>query len=90
MIEFVSWCTRTRGRQCLAQREADGVAREGMAKRTIRNYINEMRNHLWEEKYKGFASLSRGERCAYWQEVLDGFDGIYAAASSGGGAGVYR
>ena len=46
-----------------------------------------MRNQLWEEKYKGFASLSRGERCAYWQEVLDGFDGIYAAASSGGGAG---
>ena len=45
MIEFVSWCTRTRERQCLVQREADGLAREGMAKRTIRNYINEMSNH---------------------------------------------
>ena len=87
MIEFVAWCTRTRERQCLAQREVGGVAREGMAKRTVRNYISEMRNHLWEEKYKGFALLSRGECCAYWQQVVEGFDGIYAAASSNGGPG---
>ena len=70
LVDYASWCSRTRQVACLAQR---GVAvRKGIGKRSARQYIGD----CWCTKCAAFGELPCCERCGYWQAVFDRFDGM--------------
>ena len=79
LVQFATWCSRTRQRRCLAQQH--GTVREGLSKATCRNYLSEMKNHLWENRFPAYSKLAYGEQCAYCQAVFEGVSGLYAATS---------
>ena len=54
---YLSYISRTRERECLAQR---GKRRKGRQRSVARNYVSEMANNRWETKYPAFA---RSDQC---------------------------
>jgi hypothetical protein len=78
VLMYLSYMSRTRQRECLAQR---GKRRQGRQKSVARNYVAEMANNRWATKYPAFAKLDASRRREYWSTVFKGHKTMYAQAS---------
>ena len=75
----MSAMSRTRQRECLAQR---GKRRKGRQKSVVRNYVAEMGNNLWSTKFPAFAKLDATRRKEYWSKIFKAYKSMYAKASA--------
>jgi hypothetical protein len=71
MVEFAAWLTRRRERACLAQRVDSGPRLVGLVRRTIRNMLTELFAHVWPRRYAAWRALSKQQRAAHENEVLE-------------------
>ena len=76
---YMSAMSRTRQRECLAQR---GKRRKGRQNTVVRNYVAEMGNNLWSTKYPAFAKLDAVRRKDYWSKIFKAYKSLYAKASA--------
>ena len=77
VVQFAAWTTRTRKRACLAQRDASGPERKGLARHTTRLVLNNLNAHVWDRRYPVFARLPGMERKSYWVDVMEQFLGMH-------------
>ena len=78
VLSYMSQMSRTRQRECLAQR---GQRRAGGQKGSVRNYVAEMGNNLWPHKFPAFAKLEPLKQKQYWSTIFTAYAAMYAAAS---------
>ena len=78
MLSYMSQMSRSRQRECLAQR---GKRRAGGQKGSVRNYVAEMGNNLWPRKYPAFAKLEAIKQKQFWSDVFTAYAAMYASAS---------
>jgi len=74
---YMSEMSRTRQRECLAQR---GKRRRGGQKRSVRNYVAELGNNRWVHKYPAFAKLEPLKQKLYWSTIFSAYGAMYASA----------
>jgi len=67
VLSYMSQMSRTRQRECLAQR---GQRRAGGQKGSVRNYVAEMGNNLWPHKFPAFAKLEPLKQKQYWSTIF--------------------
>ena len=79
VLTYMSKMSRQRQRMCLAQR---GTRRKGVQKNSVRNYVAEMANNLWDWKYPSFGKLDSASKKEFWGKVFGGYQTMYAAASA--------
>ena len=58
-------------------------------RRTIRNMLTELFNHVWSRRWPAYAALEKNERAAYEDAILKQVDALHkqAALTSDGAAG---
>ena len=78
VVTYMAKMSRERQRMCLAQR---GKRRKGVQKGSVRNYVAEMGNNLWDTKYPAFGKLPDAEQKRYWAQIFGAYKRMYAAAS---------
>ena len=78
VLMYLSYMSRTRERECLAQRVK---RRKGRQRSVARNYVSEMANNRWETKYPAFAELDASSRRDYWSKIFKGHKTMFAQAS---------
>ena len=70
--------SRTRQRECLTQR---GTRRQGGQKGSVRNYVAELANNRWSQKYPAFGKLEPLKQKRYWSTIFAAYAALYKAAS---------
>ena len=78
VLSYMSQMSRTRQRECLAQR---GTCRKGNQKSSVRNYVAEMGNNLWVRKYPAFAKIDPVKQKQYWSTIFTAYGAMYKSAS---------
>ena len=74
VVTYMSAMSRTRQRECLAQR---GKRRKGRQKSGVRNDVAEMGNNLWSTKFPAFAKLDATRRKEYWSKIFKAYKSMY-------------
>jgi len=81
MVEFAAWLTRRRERVCLAQRVDSGPRLVGLVRTTIRNMLTELFAHVWPRRFAAWRALSKQQRAAHENEVLEPIAGLHKLGS---------